>query len=118
MFSLKMNGIFTLLSLYEPRCGNEAWFDPNFRDDINDGPANKMKGHAFIPTISAAGIVANLADFNTKTTWYLPNGTTSLGGTQTMFDQAFINQNNEPHIDEDNGTAPKSTIFQLIQEAK
>ena len=97
--------------------GTYGIWDQRFLDGIDNGGNPIMRGHAFIPTASAAGIQANYSDFNTAATWVLPASTTTLGATQSMFDQVFVNSKNEGHVLE--GTSPaKTTMLNLIKGAK
>jgi|GEM_PF-5793517 len=96
-------------------------WNANFLDSYDPNHVNivsTMRGHAFIPTISAACLfVRDLREFNQKSTWYLYAGTTTLGPYATMFDKAFINQYNQGHILEESTSPAKQTLFDLITGA-
>ena len=80
----------------------------------------EYRGHAFIPTASAAGIQpTSYSSFNSRGTWLLPAGTQSLGSTKTMFDDAYIAGANWNHVSPANEQASSpihSKIIHLILE--
>ena len=80
-----------------------------------DSNLSTLRGHAFIPTASAAGIrVPNYAAFNKASTWNLGNGITTLDSTQSWFDQVYINPYNQEHIASDSASPAKTTLATLL----
>jgi len=92
------------------------------QNEVKRVEVNAYKGHAFIPTASAAGIRnSDLSAFNQESTWLLPEGTRVLGSNQTMFDAAYLSDRNWVHVSPDdmkekkNVNPPNHTkIFNLI----
>lgn len=99
-----------------------TWGTNKKTGDVEMQNITQYKGHAFIPTASAAGIrVSSYAAFNQESTWLLSAGTTQLDNSQSLFDRVYLAQNNWNHVspaDEQPASPVHGDIFNIILEKK
>lgn len=97
-----------------------SWGKNTLTGDVEMQKITTYKGHAFIPTASAAGIkVDQYSDFNKESTWLLPSGTKTLDNTKSMFDAVYLAESNWNHVspyNEQSSSPVHATIFNVIQK--